>query len=178
MNVWAAVQFHFQRAYVQREEAKAIRGQLLQQPRSKEDLLAELARYHQTPTKGSLCHTLIFDYYPPCQKPYSALRKLSISQLRIGTHHAGEVLIARLIAKPIKIGGCLSIIEDEDGQAAKLSAYHHYREADEVLPEGARIAIKQPFFQAVGTTEFFVRVDHPSDLVLIDAKPVRMTRTR
>ena len=78
----------------------------------------------------------------------------------------------------------LAALQDESGNTCLLVLNHHMRDvpADEYIPKGATLAIKEPYFHvdrahrpddtsknaAKAKSMFFVlRVDHPVDLVVL-----------
>ncbi|KAM0716330.1 hypothetical protein Q7P37_007775 [Cladosporium fusiforme] len=117
--------------------------------------------------------------YHPCHLPPHALRKIPISDLKAEVHHLGSVLIVRRIGIIAQTWARLvAAVEDENGNTCFLTFYHHNRDvpAEEFMPEGAVLAIKQPYLRVdhAHVTEqdpkaYFlcIRVDHPSDLVVL-----------
>ncbi|KAJ9658792.1 hypothetical protein H2201_007650 [Coniosporium apollinis] len=178
MGIWEEAQEEYNRLLALHKKLEVMKGRVPpQQPTLKENVLTELSsircRNAQRPPGSYTCHTVVTNHYPPCLESWTTLQKTSISQLRIGIHHVGQVLIVRLITKPANYGGCLSVIEDEHSNVAIIEVHNDHREPYEVLPEGATCAIKQPFLYAVSRKKVRVRVDHPSDLVLIAREPTR-----
>lgn len=64
----------------------------------------------------------------------------------------------------------MNVAEDEWGEVDRIAMYNNKAtlEAAEVLPRGAVIAIKEPFFKASADKRCMIRVDHPSDAVFLD----------
>jgi len=60
-----------------------------------------------------------------------------------------------------------SIIQDETGATERLALYNTNvaAQVDEILPEDAILAIKEPYYSASANSINSLRVDHPSDLV-------------
>lgn len=106
--------------------------------------------------------------YPPSTTPAAELSRLALSGLRLGSRHAGKVLIVRTIGHPKSNGGVESTVKDEFGSVAQLAIYNTDRllKTDELLPADAVFALKGPYFE-VTLGSACLRVDHPSDLVRI-----------
>jgi hypothetical protein len=105
--------------------------------------------------------------------------------LKLETHHRGTVLIARRIGVVTQTWSrLLAALQDESGNTYLLVFNQHMRDvsADEFVPKGATLAIKQPYFHvdmvhppqdtsdsAVNLKSMFfvLRLDHPTDLVVL-----------
>ncbi|KAH8845485.1 hypothetical protein MCOR27_007106 [Pyricularia oryzae] len=105
--------------------------------------------------------------YPPCTLPLSTLVPIMIRDLRLETQHRGRVLIVRAFCHPTKLTSIQNAIEDELGDVDRLAIYNLPQtvEPDAVLPQGAVVAIKEPYYKRTADGGLFVRVDHPSDFV-------------
>ncbi|KAI6370623.1 hypothetical protein MCOR25_004167 [Pyricularia grisea] len=105
--------------------------------------------------------------YTPCTVPLSSLKPIRLRDLRLEMQHRGRVLIVRAFCKPAKIASIQNAIEDEHGDVERLAIYNlpSTVEADAVLPLGAVVAIKEPYYKRTADGGLFVRVDHPSDFV-------------
>lgn len=106
--------------------------------------------------------------YPPSTTPAAELSPMALSDLRLETRHAGQVLIVRTIGHPKSNGGMESTVKDQFGSVAQLAIYNTDRllKADELLHIDAVFALKEPYFE-VTMGSACLRVDHPSDLVRI-----------
>ena len=74
------------------------------------------------------------------------------------------------------MGSIQTLVIDAEGTADRLAIYNvdALVRADDYLPEDAIIAIKEPFFTAVETGSATLRVDHPSDVIRLDALDERV----
>jgi hypothetical protein len=64
----------------------------------------------------------------------------------------------------------VTIVEDEEGHVARLTVCNlEDNMVDAIVTEGLVIAIKQPCWSELVDGGYHVRVDHPSDLVLLEA---------
>ena len=136
---------------------------------SRQQLLLEFdlqkeAQRHENSYQYFLC-----DAYPPSTKTISELDSINLAELQRDTHHRGRVLFVRIIDAAIRLAAVQNIIQDEKGDAERVAFYNSdpSAKADEVLPENALIAIKEPFYCAGANNIYSIRVDHPSDSVLL-----------
>lgn len=110
--------------------------------------------------------------YPPCTLPLRDLAPLSISEMRLETHHRGKVAFLRVLTPPSLITALMAIVEDERGTAVLLQLYHQLEQrvvpASEVLWKGRVCAVKEPFFKCATDGTYSVRVDHVSDIVWLE----------
>ena len=115
----------------------------------------------------------------------SVFTQVNISDIRLATRQRGNVLIARRIGVVTQTWSrLLAALQDECGNTCLLVLNQHMRDvpADEYIPKGATLAIKEPYLhedtahrshdtskkEAKFKSKFFVlRVDHPSDLVVL-----------
>lgn len=112
----------------------------------------------------------IGEAYPPSVAPISSLSPIPLRDLRLELHHLGRVLIARTFCEPVRICAIQNAIEDSTGSVNRLSIYNlpSTTPIDMVLPKGAVVAVKEPYLEATADGGVMVRVDHPSDFVLLD----------
>ncbi len=118
------------------------------------------------------------DPYPPSTKNISELSPISISELNLDTHHRGKVLFARIIDTALRVAAVHSIVQDDMGAAERLALYNTdvAIKAEELLPEDAILAIKEPYYVANPNRSYSLRVDHPSDLVQLSPLDTRVPR--
>ncbi|KAH8768309.1 hypothetical protein F5883DRAFT_644096 [Diaporthe sp. PMI_573] len=120
--------------------------------------------------KGHVRTTFIGEAYPPSVEPISSLTTILLHDLLLETHHRGRVLIVKTFGDPIRKSGIHNAIEDVQGSVDRLSVYNlpSRTPLDRVLPKSAVIAVKEPYFKATVDDGVMVRVDHPSDAVLLE----------
>ncbi|TLD17997.1 hypothetical protein PspLS_10479 [Pyricularia sp. CBS 133598] len=108
--------------------------------------------------------------YTPCTVPLSSLVPIMLRDLTLETQHRGRVLIVRAFSKPAKLTSIQNAIEDELGDVDRLAIYNFppTAEPNKVLPQGAVVAIKEPYYKRTADGGLFVRVDHPSDFVTLN----------
>lgn len=95
------------------------------------------------------------------------LTLVNLSQLRLGTRHAGKLLIVRTLCEARDLVMSETAIEDTTGEVDNLQAVNYGLgvSAAEHLPRGAVFAIKEPYYKVTMSGGYAVRVDHPTDLV-------------
>ncbi|KAF2482043.1 hypothetical protein BDY17DRAFT_325539 [Neohortaea acidophila] len=105
--------------------------------------------------------------YPPSTTPMASLQPISISDLRLETHHCGRVLFVHTFGNPVLCMAIRNIVEDVNGDVEQLAVYNTPKTATlkHVLPGNCVFAIKEPFYEASEDGLYAIRVDHPSDLV-------------
>lgn len=114
--------------------------------------------------------TFIGEAYPPSIEPMSSLTPILLHDLKLEIHHRGRLLIVKTFCEPIRISSIQNAIEDVRGAVDRLSVYNlpSTSPMDRVLPKGAIVAVKEPYFKATAEVSVMVRVDHPSDIVLLE----------
>lgn len=119
---------------------------------------------HQTST------TFIGEAYPPSVESVCSLIPILLHDLRLEIHHSGRVLIVKTFCEPVRISAIQNAIEDIQGNVDRLSIYNlpSATPIDKVLPKGTIVAVKEPYFKATADGGVMVRVDHPSDFVLLE----------
>lgn len=107
--------------------------------------------------------------YDPCTLPLSSLVPIHLRDLTLETQHRGRVLIVRAFCEPNSMVSIQNAVEDELGDVDRLAIYNLLptTEANAVLPQGAIVAVKEPYYKLTADGGSFVRVDHPTDFVLL-----------
>jgi hypothetical protein len=84
--------------------------------------------------------------YPPCTRPLADLKPIYLRDLTLETQHRGCVLVVRAFSVPNKMTSIQNAVEDENGDVARLAIYNLLPSvlANELLPKGTLIAIKEP----------------------------------
>lgn len=118
------------------------------------------------------------DPYPPSTKTVNELVSISIPELQLETHHRGKVLFVRTIDTALRVAAVHSIVQDATGTAERFALYNTdvAAGAEEVLPEDAIFAIKEPYYMVNANKSYSLRVDHPSDLVQLSPLDTRISR--
>jgi len=111
--------------------------------------------------------TFISDTYLPSAIPSKSLRRISIRDLRLETHHRGSYLLVRTVTPPSKMTGIMTVVEDEDHSVEFLQIYNLDEEQDfrDIIPMNKICLIKEPYYKMTADGGFALRVDHVSDLL-------------
>lgn len=115
--------------------------------------------------------TIIGEAYPPCVAPLSSLEPIMLGELRLETHHRGKVLIVRAFTNSYRMSAIQSAIEDTNGDVDRLAIHNlpSTLEPEDVLPLHGVFALKEPYYKATSDGGVMVRVDHPSDFLVLEA---------
>ncbi|KAF2845115.1 SET domain-containing protein [Plenodomus tracheiphilus IPT5] len=107
--------------------------------------------------------------YPPARTPIFEAERIYISQVQTAARKIDTVLYVRTIADPYVYSSSITIIEDEFGSAARLTVCNlDDTTHDPLLLNGSVLAIAQPCWSLAPGNDRHIRVDHPSDLVVLD----------
>lgn len=116
--------------------------------------------------------------YPPCILPEDALEPIAISQMRLETHHRGRKIMLRVCTPPQRITAVMAVVEDENHTGVLLQLYHQPDEAlvptIETLGPDMICILKEPFFKCATDGSYSLRVDHPSDIIWLNAEDERI----
>jgi tetratricopeptide (TPR) repeat protein len=107
--------------------------------------------------------------YPPCTVFLQDLKPMKLSDLRIETHHRGNVLTVRRVAPVVKlVAFSWTVIQEESsGEMERLEiSLHKSKHGQDILESGSIFEIKEPYFTLGDQGEPTLRIDHPSDLVV------------
>ena len=123
------------------------------------------------PSQHTIATTFIGEPYPPCTKPISSLAPITLRELKLETHHRGRVLIVRTFGIPTRLSAIQSAIEDENKDVDRLAIQNLPLTAvtEKVLPSGAIVAIKEPYYKITADEGVMIRVDHPSDFLRLES---------
>lgn len=94
--------------------------------------------------------------------------QILLKHIQFEDHHAGKYIVVQVMAEPLfDFTYTSSIVEDKNGQPNYLAVHNaQISIGKEVLPKGAFLAIKEPYFTAQNNrTTWNLQVDHPSNIV-------------
>ena len=102
------------------------------------------------------------------------LEPISISDLRLETHHRGKVIFVRTFGHPRRISAIQNAVEDTNGDVDRLAVYNEAKEStpSQILPINNVFAVKEPFYKTTADGSYSLRVDHPSDLIRLQITDV------
>lgn len=109
--------------------------------------------------------------YPPCLSSFRDLTQVMIKDLLLETHHRGKYLLLRSVTPPDRFTAVSAVVEDETKDVITLHLYYQEKNneyaADEILPEGTILIVKEPYFKVMANKDYGIRVDHLSDVVYL-----------
>jgi hypothetical protein len=138
---------------------------------SRDALLQDHVRHLKFLTEGPLpSRNFILPLpYPPSNTPISKSTWTHIADLCIGARAETSALLVRTITEPYVYSSSVTIVEDKTGAVARLTVCNlEDSQIDPILPIDSVLAIKQPTWTRAPGGSYYIRVDHPSDLVCLD----------
>lgn len=109
--------------------------------------------------------------YPPCIRAANELHPIVISQMIMDTHHRGKRTLVHVLTPPRRAVALIATAEDEEGTKVWLQLYHQPSEiivpAEKTLRPGRCYLIKEPLAMFAPDGSYTLRVDHPSDIILL-----------
>jgi tetratricopeptide (TPR) repeat protein len=124
---------------------------------------------------GSLPAVAVGQPYPPSTASLDDLEEMSLTDLKMETHHRGKKLVIKRASPVVGLAvRSWCMIQDEEGKETERLdfGWHKLRHNEEVLELTKSFIIKEPYFTMTDDGEPTIRIDHPSDLVsLTDEVP-------
>ncbi|KAF2740323.1 hypothetical protein EJ04DRAFT_572175 [Polyplosphaeria fusca] len=111
--------------------------------------------------------------YPPSRVSIhdSSCRRLHLLDLNLESRDPNSIIILRTVTSPYIYSSTITVAEDETGEVARLMVCNLEDNLnDPIVDEGSILAIKQPSWSRLLEGGYQIRVDHPSDLVVIKAE--------
>lgn len=94
---------------------------------------------------------------------------MKIEDIRTDLRNINDVVLLRTITDPYIYSSVVTIVEDEFGDAARLTVCNPEDSMiDPIIQYGSIVAIRQPCWSRIPQGGYHIRVDHPSDLVFLD----------
>ncbi|KAG5754251.1 hypothetical protein H9Q72_006066 [Fusarium xylarioides] len=131
----------------------------------------ETAKHNGTQEKKPIYVTQIPDPYEPCLIPEKDLELMSISNMRLQTHHRGKKVLLRVKTAPARAAAIMTIVEDEEGTAVLLALYQQLQEDLLTIRHPAQDSVaivKDPFFEKIAEGAYSLTVYHPSDIIWLE----------
>jgi hypothetical protein len=189
MDVHNVTNQHFQMIEGQKQtllKAKLRQGQRPRDREPKEKMylkfmmnLMSLKTSHMT---SNMIHSSFIPLpYLPCTAPLASLRRITIRELQLETHHRGTCLLLRVITPPNRMTAIMVLVEDDHTDAVMLQLYQQEaedtREASHIVNVGTILLVKEPYFKVMASGEYGLRVDHLSDIVHLNNDDTRIPET-
>ncbi|KAF3492328.1 TPR domain-containing protein [Arthroderma uncinatum] len=108
--------------------------------------------------------------YSPCTADLADLEPMKLSDLRMETHHRGRVISLRRISPVVKLKtSCWAVVQGEaSDEAERLELFlHNSRNGQDMLDSGSIFLVKEPYYTLNNQGEPAIRVDHPSDIIIL-----------
>lgn len=150
-------------------------------------LMADMAVSSRSQEQGeSLPVLTVGQPYAPCTVPASELSLMKLADLRVETHHRGCKLVLRRaagvrgkgVSAVVQLAArSWTLVQDVDGEGGMerlevcLHTHHHGKDMLE-CSGGKTLVVREPYFTVTEQGEATLRVDHPSDLELLDDEEV------
>lgn len=108
--------------------------------------------------------------YPPSHARLADLRTIDIDELQIGEHHRKRVLFLKTVGSPLESSALEVAVVDGSATAERLAVYHLDVTCprSSLLLDGTVLAFKEPYYTLTTGNSTLLRVDHPTDLVILD----------
>ncbi|EXK26844.1 hypothetical protein FOMG_16649 [Fusarium oxysporum f. sp. melonis 26406] len=108
--------------------------------------------------------------YPPSTSKLADLQPMAIKDLRMETHHRGFFLSLRRVS-PVSIlkASSWTVVKGQSSdEVERLEVFLHTSQyGDNTLEISSDLVIKEPYYTLNAQGECTIRIDHPSDLIVI-----------
>ncbi|OQO00886.1 hypothetical protein B0A48_13573 [Cryoendolithus antarcticus] len=155
--------------------AKKRQGQLPQPRTTRRELEQEYERTGLSDLRARngnhlVKQTFIGEAYKPSIADINDLKPIHLRELRLETHHLGRILIVPISCNAVRITAVQTGIEDEHDRVERLAVCNTDLgiSPSQTLPRGSVLAIKEPYYKATSDGGVIVRVDHPSDFLILN----------
>ena len=162
-----------QKALIQ--HAKRRKGELPHDHKPHQQLISEhMNQYNMIRVQAGtgpiqLNTAVIGEAYLPSIARFEQLKKVNIKQMRLEDHHRGSYVLVRTVVPAMRLAAVISLVEDETGTATVFSLYNAevkpYEPAENVVPKDKVLIVKQPYFKALASGGYGLRVEHPTDII-------------
>ncbi|KAK4244352.1 hypothetical protein C7999DRAFT_17383 [Corynascus novoguineensis] len=141
-------------------------------------LMADMGSMTMDKAKESIPALAVGQPYPPCTKSVKELQPMKLADLTMETHHRGRQLSVKRASPVVMLTSrSWTMAQDEAGETERLELLlHKTRHRKDILDSNSTFIIKEPYFTLTEEGEPTLRIDHPSDLVVLpntqDAQPL------
>ncbi|KAL2194430.1 hypothetical protein P885DRAFT_42685 [Corynascus similis CBS 632.67] len=141
-------------------------------------LMADMGSMTMDKAKESIPALAVGQPYPPCTKSIQELQPMKLADLTMETHHRGRQLSVKRASPVVTLTSrSWTMVQDEAGETERLELLlHKTRHRKDILDSNSIFIIKEPYFTLTEEGEPTLRIDHPSDLVVLpstqDAQPL------
>ncbi|KAH7073121.1 hypothetical protein BKA63DRAFT_577199 [Paraphoma chrysanthemicola] len=153
------------------EKAQSRKGEFVEQEVSRDSLLQEHSRHFKFQTESNFQPRkfILPMPYCPSRTPLTTANWTRIGRLRIASRDPNEAIVLRTVTGPVVHSSSVTIVEDEHGDVARLTVCNlEDSMLDPILPAGSVLVVKQPCWAIALNGGYYIRIDQPSDLVVLD----------
>ncbi|THW48638.1 hypothetical protein D6C76_06144 [Aureobasidium pullulans] len=116
---------------------------------------------------------ILSEEHPPSGSALASLKKIMLRDLSMETHHSGKMLLLRTITASSMHSSMQTAyaVEDERGDI-ELLTIHDFAvttHSSKAIQNGTFFVVKEPFYRSVLDEDCVLCVDHPADIVFLDA---------
>ncbi|KAK4040436.1 hypothetical protein C8A01DRAFT_46245 [Parachaetomium inaequale] len=132
-------------------------------------LVADMSSMSMTKAQESLPALAVGQPYPPCIAPLHELQPMKLSDLHLETHHRGRQLFVKRASPVVTLTTkSWTMVQDDAGETERLDiVLHKTKHGKDVLESASSLIIKEPYFTLTEEGEPTLRIDHPSDLIIL-----------
>jgi len=143
-------------------DLKALRSQVIYA-----DLMSDMQP--EESGKDSIVAYAVGNPYPPFVGVVEGLTPMGMDELKMDTHHRGRVLTVKRVTPVVKLKVfSWTVVQDDAGEVERLEVVLHKEILGrDVLESGEAYRILEPYFTVGEQGELTLRIDHPSDLVVV-----------
>lgn len=147
-------------------------GELLKKLSSRKTLLKCHEQHLQLLESPMPPRTLILPPpYLPSRVSIARGEALQLKDLKIANRRPDKYIVLRTITEPYVYSSSVTIAEDEVGATARLTVCNlEDSPIDPIITLDSFLVVKQPCWNRTIDDGYHIRVDHPSDLVILDQK--------
>jgi hypothetical protein len=166
------------------EKAKLRKGQIPRDRTPRDELYNEFmlalmySKIRPNEAGSMIYSSFVPPAYHPCTQQFVDLKPIAIKNLRLETHHRGSYIILRSMTPPYRITAVMAVMEDCNEDAVKIQLYQQedeeVRKAIDIIDTGTIMIVKEPYYKVMGDGEYGIRIDHLSDVIILDENDDRV----
>ncbi|KAH6666521.1 TPR domain-containing protein [Plectosphaerella plurivora] len=125
------------------------------------------------PKKESMPAYTVGHPYPPSLASVEDLKPMTLADLRMETHHRGHVIKLRRVSPVVELAmSSWAVVQgEESSDVERLTLFLHKKQnGKDLLDTISEFQVKEPYFTRNDQDEPTIRIDHPSDLVVLSYK--------
>ncbi|AEO60326.1 hypothetical protein MYCTH_54709 [Thermothelomyces thermophilus ATCC 42464] len=132
-------------------------------------LMADMGSMSMDQSKESIPALAVGQPYPPCTAPLKELQPMKLADLTLETHHRGRQLSVKRASPVVTLASrSWTMVQDDAEETERLEiVLHKTLHGKDVLESASTFIIKEPYFTLTEEGEPTLRIDHPSDLVVL-----------